>query len=207
MADLFASRAGAGSFDPVVAYEGAAHLLLSAVLSPARVERLAVQRLHKLNQDQSHDQNQGGLNQGKGQNASLPDLLSVLGNFTAAVFSPVAADAYSDTALLELFTCQSVLLNTYLELSSNAKALSSSFVVSLVRYHVQNSVLPALAGLVDYTSEARFCSSDGNGEEMGPQQCAFVSMQWQAHLAAINTAALSGKPFMQINEAPLGPPI
>ena len=184
-ADLMSTRSGSGTFDATVASEIGANLVMSAIFSAARLERLAVQAQ---------------------RNASLPSLTEVFQRLTSAVFAVDVAnlvsspcDAQRGSELLALIATQSVLANAYVSVtdaSSSSSASHSLLVRNICKYHVQNVLLPAIQALVDDLKNL----TSGN-------VCVDSQVLLSAHWEGLSAAVSAGKTFMVVPTAPAGPPI
>lgn len=188
VADLISTRTAAGTFDPISAIEIGANLVISALHSAPRLERLAVQAQ---------------------RNSSLPGVLQLTAALTAYVFDAHTVGSVSGcdngAQRLALMSTQSVLVNAYLSVLDTPTA-HSSLVRGIIRYHIQNVLSPVLGQLK--TVALDMCTSSAVvATGCDAADCVVVSSAWQAHFEFLQSAVAAGKSFMTIPLAPLGPPI
>ena len=179
------TRSGSGTFDATVASEIGANLVVSAIFSVPRLERLAVQAQ---------------------RNTSLPSLTEVFQRLTGAVFAVDVAnlvsescDAQRGSEVLALVAAQSVLANAYVSVtdaSSSSSASHSLLVRNICKYHVQKVLLPSIQALV---ADLKNLTS-GN---VCVDNQALLSAHWEGLSAAVS----AGKTFMAVPATPAGPPI
>ncbi len=180
------TRSGSGTFDATVALEIGANLVVSAIFSAPRLERLAVQAQ---------------------RNTTLPSLTEVFQRLTNALFvvnvsSLVSGpcDAQRGSELLALIAAQSVLANAYLSVidaSSSSSAAHSVLVRNVCKYHVQNVLLPAIHALED----------DLKAIPTSENVCVDNQVLLSAHWDGLSAAVTAGKTFMVVPASPAGPPI
>jgi len=181
-----ATRSGSGTFDELDALEVGANLAIAAIFSAPRLERLAVQAQ---------------------RNFSLPSLAQVFARLTDAVF---AANSTTDVVtgacsslqggqVLALIAVQSVLANAYTSVVDTSGTGHSLLVRNICKYHVQNTLLPAIAAQTVALATMAQPTNDG--------QCADSVALLQAHSSGLTSAVNAGKPFMAVAAPPLGPPI
>lgn len=113
--DLMATRTGPGTFDYVASVESGAMLVVSSLLSPARLERLAAQ----LTVD-----------------PTLPSLHTVLSACTQKMFGTAAMRGFPDT-LVALMTIQNVYTNVLLVIANDV-ATYSTLVREMVGHELLN---------------------------------------------------------------------
>ena len=205
-ADVFGSRAGA-LFDRLAATESAANIVVSAVFSPQRAERLATQQQ---------------------LNSTLPSFFEILRSFTNEVIlshypnktsgfitesnyrisvksvfidgidavntettnSNSNADGAVKEYYLESLVAQSVLVNAYLILLIDPR--SSTLVTGQIKSHLR-------------TLEAEILHIIQNFKNFGGNEDS--SFETRAHLELLSDAIITGKPFLRLLPLPLGPPI
>lgn len=188
MADLIATRTGAGTFDPISAIEIGANIVISAVLSAPRLERLAVQSQ---------------------RNTTYPGVLQLLRQLTSFVFSVDTSRGVSQcdgsNTRLAQFTTQSVLANAYLS-AMEPTADHSSHVRSLIKYHMQHVLANQLV-LLKAVAVELCANTTALPTRCDVDTCADVSTAWQAHIEFLQSVNAAGKSFMVIPSPPLGPPI
>lgn len=185
MSDLMATRTSPGTFDSSAAVETAASLVLSALLSPARLERLAAQ----LSLD-----------------PTLPSLLSVLRACTDRLFGELYTVKAFPAASLALMTTQTVYVNTLLVQAANA--VDCSFAVrSTIASELAN--VRAVLSAVPTTHPAWLAPTCNNASTNAllPYGCEEWLSLCDKHASALNNAIAAGKPIISALKFPLGPPI
>lgn len=163
-----------------------ANLVVSAIFSAPRLERLAVQAQ---------------------LNTTLPSLNEVFLRLTSALFTVKVTDLVGGPCdpqgggeLLALMAAQSVLANAYMgvmDASSGSSTAHSLLVRNICKYHVQTVLLPAIDSIAEDLSKL----------PTGGELCVNNQVLLSAHISGLASVVNAGKPFMTLSAPPVGPPI
>jgi hypothetical protein len=184
VADLLPTRTGAGTFDIMAASEIGANLVISAIFSATRLERIAAQVL---------------------KDPSLPSLQQLLMLCSNTVFGldyltgAIRSAGRGESGLAALFALQIALVNAYLGIiAAPAAALSFS-----VRRAVSNHIITVTWLLTDWSRGTDLCKTSSLGED----RCGTLMQEINDHCYGLRNAITAGKLIEDDLKTPLGPPI
>jgi hypothetical protein len=171
----------------VIACEVAVNLVISSILTPQRLERLALQ---------SFDVDENGSDSNLNSNYSAPlGVLEVMDTLVGRFFNQSAiVESVRQGYSLELQTVQVVLLNALLLVATGQSALATTDVPSIPIAYSSTVRIAALNAI----REANYSCSLPSGVN---------SLTWERHCAYMREMAATEKPFYRAPPIPDGAPI
>eukprot|EP01038_Epipyxis_sp_PR26KG_P012908 gene12908-17298_t len=170
--DLIPTRTG-NNFDPIISYEIISNYIISSILQNERIERLA---------NQYH------------YNNSLPHLQEILEIISDSILMDYNNCMYLNDYLLEIITIQAVLINKYLEISSNLSKITSYLVNSIFKSHLKRLLSPSSGIMKQIICEQNIVNK-------------YNIDMYNNNTQILKAHIEQGKPFMIFHTLPTGSPI
>jgi hypothetical protein len=183
--DLLPTRTGTGTFDIMAASEVGANLVISAIFTAPRLERIAAQVL---------------------KDGTLPSLRQVLDLCSNTVFGvDFAVSAFrsagkGESGLAALLAVQTALVNAYLTILTDATAAHSFAIRRALSYHL----LTVTNLLYDSSFNGVNLCAVGN---VADELCGELGNELNIHYLGLRNAITAGKPITDTLKPPLGPPM